>query len=365
MYKNIRTIAIFLYMTNNQLKVKVTTCVDLYYDRRMNSDGFSVTVTVSQNSTGKCTEWWCEKGDTLRILEAFVVVLCILGSFGNLVTVLAILFSSLRYSVNCILIGSQSFAGFLYCSLILSMQAVIFHRHAHTVPQAFCSAAAGIRYTLVGVIMLHLGVIALYRFLNVVYINKYRYMSETRQLGLSLAVCWVLPLVFTIPPSLRVWGAFHFQSAILACTFDESANQSNRVATVTAGFIVPCIFIIFCYARIGCVAYRSFKRMSQWKGNSPQGKAMRLSGMMLCIFFIFFLGTFPYFVMNVMDKNFKYPIHHIWTTMLGWVLYCVNPIVYTLMDNNFRAAYRKFLMGECEKNPSRRGGSIFSRATSV
>ncbi|KAL4238856.1 hypothetical protein ACF0H5_003563 [Mactra antiquata] len=331
----------------------------------MSSDKYTMTPEINSNDTEDCTEWWCGQESTLTMLEVFVIILCILGSFGNLITVLAILFSSLRYSVNCILIGSQSFAGFLYCSLILSMQTVIFHRHSHKIPSAFCAAAGGIRYTLVGVIMLHLSFIALYRFLNVVYINKYRYMSETRQLVISLILCWVFPMLFTIPPSFRVWGAFQFQSSILACTFDKSADQSNRIAMVTAGFIVPCLFITYCYARIGCVAYKSFKRMSRWKGNTPQGKAIRLSAMMLCIFFIFFIGTFPYFVLNVTDKKFKYPIHHIWTTMLSWLLYCVNPIVYTLMDNNFRTAYKKFLMGDCEKNPVRRVGSTFSRAASV
>ncbi|XP_052767230.1 G-protein coupled receptor moody-like [Mya arenaria] len=312
-----------------------------------------------------CFEWWCVEHATLIVLEAVAIILCLVGSFGNLVTVLAILFSSLRYSVNCILIGSLSFAGFLYCSLIMSMQAVIFHRKSHKIPHDFCSAAGGIRYTLTGVIMAHLAAIALYRFLNVVYINKYRYMSDNRQLVISLIVCWVLPLVFTIPPSFRVWGAFRFQSQILSCTFDKSADQSNRVAMVTAGFIVPCLFIIYCYARIGCTAYRSFKRVSRWMGNSPQSKAIRISTMMMCIFLIFFLGTFPYFVLNVTDKGFKHPIHHIWTTMFAWVLYCCNPVVYTLMDNNFRTAYKKILMGDCEKNPVRRAGSTIARAASV
>ena len=312
-----------------------------------------------------CTEWWCDQISTLITLEVFVIILCILGSFGNLITLLAIVFSSLRYSVNCILIGSQSFAGFLYCSLILSMQAVIFHKQTHRIPESFCLAAGGIRYTLVGVILLHLGVIALYRYLNVVHINKYRYMSGTKQLIISLVFCWMIPLIFTVPPSLKIWGAFKFQSSILACTFDKTVNQSNRIATVTAGFIVPCLFIVFCYIRIGVAAFKSFKRMSKWKSNTPQKKAFRISAMMLCIFFIFFLGTFPYFVLNVTDKTYKYPIHHIWTTMLGWVLYCLNPVVYTLMDHNFRTAYRRFLMGDCEKTPVRRIGSTFSRAASV
>jgi hypothetical protein len=325
----------------------------------------SISSAVTENNTSECTEWWCDKGDTLTILEAFVIILSIIGSTVNLITILAILFSSLRYSVNSILIGSQSIAIFLYCSLILTMQAVIFHRHDHTLVEEFCSAAAAIRYTLVGVIMLHLGLIALYRFLNVVYINRYRYMSKTRQVVISLSVCWIVPLFFTIPPSFKIWGAFHFQSSILACTFDSSPEPSNRIATVTAGFLVPCIFITFCYARIGCVAYRSFKKTGYRKGTSSHGKAVRLSLMMLCIFFIFFVGTLPYYIVNMMDRNYLYPIHHIWTTVLGWILYCVNPVVYTLMDANFRAAYVKFFTCDCEKNPTRRIGSRPSRATSV
>ena len=314
-----------------------------------------------------CSEWWCHQKSTLIMLEVFVILLCILGSLGNLITLLAIVFSSLRYSVNCILIGSESFAGFLYCSLILAMQAVIFHKQTQIpeIPESFCLAAGGIRYTLVGVILLHLGVIALYRYLNVVHVNKYRYMSGTKQLIISLVFCWMLPLVFTVPPSLKIWGAFKFQPSILACTFDQTTDPSNRIATVTAGFIIPCLFIVFCYIRIGVAAFKSFKRMSKWKSNTPQKKAFRISAMMLCIFFIFFFGTFPYFVLNVTDKTYKYPIHHIWTTMLGWLLYCLNPVVYTLMDHNFRTAYRRFLMGECEKTPSRRISNTLFRTAPV
>ena len=329
----------------------------------------SYSVEDSANKTvdlDSCTEWWCNEISTLIMLEVFVIALCILGSFGNLITLLAIIFSSLRYSVNCILIGSLSFAGFLYCSLILSMQAVVFHKQSHRILEEFCLMAGGIRYTLVGCIMLHLGVIALYRFLNVVHINRYRLMSENRQLIISIACCWVVPLFFTIPPSFKVWGAFTFQSEILACTFDKMSDQSNRIATVTCGFIVPCLFIVYCYARIGCSAFKSFKRMRKWKSNNPQKRAFRLSAMMMCIFFMFFLGTFPYFVLNLIDTEFEYPIHHIWTTMLGWLLYCLNPVVYTIMDNNFRTAYRRILMGDCEKHPVRRNTSSFvSRAASV
>ncbi|XP_052767232.1 G-protein coupled receptor moody-like [Mya arenaria] len=328
-------------------------------------DKFHISLKLGDGSSNgtDCFEWWCFQYDTLIILEALAMFLCLVGSFGNLITVLAILFSSLRFSVNCILIGSLSFAGFLYCSLIISMQAVIFHRTSHKIPHDFCSAAGGIRYTLTGVIMAHLAVIALYRFLNFVYINTYRYMSEKRQLIISLVVCWLLPCFFTIPPVVGVWGAYQFQSQILSCTFAKSADQSNRFAMVTAGFIIPCVFIIYCYARIGCTAYSNFKHVRRWQGNSSKADTIRISTMMMFIFLIFFLGTFPFFVLHVIDKEFKHPIHHIWTTMFAWVMYCCNPVVYTLMDTDFRMAYKQVFMRNCKKNAMQAAGT--TRATSV
>ena len=191
-------------------------------------------------------------------------------------------------------------------------------------------------------------------------------MSETRQLTFSIAFCWIVPLFFTIPSTFKVWGAFTFQSKILACTFDEKSDASNRIAKITCGFIIPCLFIIYCYARIGYFALQSFKRMSQWKLTSPQKRAFRLSAMMMCIFFHVFPRNIPIFCINIIDKEFHYPIHHIWTPMLGWLLYCLNPVVYTIMDNNFRTAYRRFLMGDCEKHPVRRNtNSMVVRAAAV
>ncbi|XP_052769760.1 G-protein coupled receptor moody-like [Mya arenaria] len=319
-------------------------------------DIYRITPNLDDGSSNEthCFEWWCFQHKALIVLEALTIILCLVGSFGNLVTILAILFSSLRYCVNCILIGSLSFAGFLYCSLVMSIQAVFFHRKSRTIPQIFCSATGGIRYTLSGVIMAHLAVIALYLFLNFVYIDKYRYMSKVRQLIISLLVCWVVPCFFTIPPTNGVWGAFQFQTQILSCTFDKSVDQSNRVVMVIAGFIIPCIFIMYCYVRIACTAYNNFKRVRRWQGNSPKSKAIRISTMMMCIFLIFFLSSLPNFVLNLRDKEFIHPIHHIWTTMFRWVVYCCNPAVYSLMDKNFRRAYKKILMRSSENKSVRR-----------
>jgi hypothetical protein len=250
-------------------------------------------------------------------------------------------------------------SGFLYCAVILPLQAVIYYKVQDITSDIFCRAMGGLRYSLVGTVMMNLSVIAFYRFLNIVHINLYHKLTTMRSLKIAIAFSWIFPLIFTIPPTLGLWGSFSFNKKVLACTFYDNgaSDHSNRYTTVTAGFITPCFFITFCYARIGCVAYGSSKRVSQWSSNAAQTKALRLSAMMLCIFAIFFVGTFPYFTVNVYDRHFEQPIHHLWTTVLGWLLYCLNPVVYTVMDRNFRTAYRRFLMGDCEMSPLNRQGS--------
>ncbi|XP_076117665.1 G-protein coupled receptor moody-like [Mytilus galloprovincialis] len=303
----------------------------------------------------KCMEWWCDEPETLLVLEIIVIVLSLIGCVWNIITILAICFSSLRFKTYCVFIGSLSLAGFLYCCVILPLEAVTFHKQYHSVPPLFCNAVGGVRYTLVGVIVIHLGIIALYRYLNVVHLKQYQTLSKRKPLIITIAIGWLLPLVFTMPASLQVWGGFKYVPAILACTFDRDIEQSNRVLTVTLGFIVPCIFIIFCYVRIGIKAYGSSKRAK----STSLVTALRRSAMMLCIFAAYFVGTFPYFVVNIYDQSFSKPVHHVWTTFLGWTLYCVNPIVYTVMDFKFRRAYKQFFSCKCEKNPRR--GSSFTR----
>lgn len=126
--------------------------------------------------------WWCEQETSLIVLMVIAITFCAIGSFGNLITILAIIFSNLRSNVNCILIGSLSMGGFLYCSVILPLQAVIYFEVQDITSEIFCRVMAGMRYSLVGTILMNLSVIAFYRFLNIVHINLYHKLSTTRSI---------------------------------------------------------------------------------------------------------------------------------------------------------------------------------------
>ena len=157
--------------------------------------------------------------DTLITLEVVVILICVVGCIGNLITILTIIITpNLRRSVNCILIGNLIVAGLLYCSVILPIQAVIYHRHAFEVPSGLCTFMGFVRFTLTGVIMVTLADIALYRLLKVVYYNNYLFMSKRRQFYSTIILCWLIPMCFTLPPAVEWWGAFHYHTSLLTCT---------------------------------------------------------------------------------------------------------------------------------------------------
>ncbi|KAH3847931.1 hypothetical protein DPMN_090267 [Dreissena polymorpha] len=222
----------------------------------------------------------------------------------------------------------------------------------------FCSVVGGIRHTLSGSIVLTLAAIALYRLLNVMYFDSYMLMSRTRQFTVTLSLCWLVPMGFSIPPALHLWGAFTLQSSIVTCTYDLSGDQSNKTAGVTAAFIVPCLFCVYCYTRIGVT---SFRRLRQDVTEDGKSKALKLSSMMMSIFLLFFLGTFPYTVVNWIDVDYKYPINHIWSMMFGWGMFCFNPLLITILDSRIRNVYKNIFMGEEKIVQPREKGFAISR----
>ncbi|GFO21268.1 gustatory receptor trehalose 1 [Plakobranchus ocellatus] len=289
----------------------------------------------------------CSPDYILQIATAVTVCLAAVGTVGNILTVLAILNSRLRQNINSILICNLSVADAVYCGLVLPLQALAFHHKAWILSGLVCELHAALRIWLIGINMMLLSFIALYRFLHVVRPQSYTYYSQTPWFVAACILCWVLPFIFSLTPLVHLWGEFAFQDRILQCTFGPDSSKSHKITTITAGYLVPCVFICVCYARIGCVVFRSRHRAvksgSVYRRQRARRDSFRLTGMMVLIFVGFLLGTTPYFVVNSLDPKLLRPVAHIITPVLAWIMYGTHPLIYTVMDKKFQAAYRRLL----------------------
>ncbi|RUS86228.1 hypothetical protein EGW08_006023 [Elysia chlorotica] len=289
----------------------------------------------------------CSPEYILQIATAVTVCLAAVGTVGNILTVAAIANSRLRNNINSILICNLSVADAVYCGLVLPLQALAFHHRAWTLPDLVCELNAALRIWLIGVNMMLLSFIALYRFLHVVHPQSHTKYSQTPWFISACVLCWALPAFFSLTPLVRLWGEFAFQERILQCTFGPVSSESHKITTITAGYLVPCAFISVCYARIGCVVFRSRNRAvksgSVYRRQKARRDSFRLTGMMVLIFVGFLMGTTPYFVVNSLDPKFRRPVAHIVTPVLAWIMYGTHPLIYTVMDKKFQTAYRRLL----------------------
>ncbi|XP_041347490.1 protein trapped in endoderm-1-like [Gigantopelta aegis] len=307
----------------------------------------NVTTATMETTNRTCDHEPCISSTVMLTAEWLTIILATLGFVGNLLTVLAIITSNLKCNINCILIGNLSAAQIVYCGSVLPLQALIFHTHGWPLAEEVCIMNSAVRIWLIGVNMMLLSAIALYRFLHIVHPQTYSRFSARGPFISIVVLCWLFSLVFCLTPVIHLWGSFSFHATILQCTFTPSKQKSHKVTTITLGFVIPCIFIVVCYARIGCVAYISRKRVartaSQYRRHKSQKDSLRLTAMMLCIFCLFLIGTTPYFAVNILDPAFMNPMAHIWAPFMAWFMYCMNPVVYTVMDHNFQTAFRRLL----------------------
>ena len=107
-------------------------------------------------------------------------------------------------------------------------------------------------------------------------------------------------------------------------------------------------------------------RGSVYGRKKSQRGSLRLTAMMLFIFVGFFVGTTPYFITNVADPRQTLPMAHIWGPCAAWLLYGLNPVIYTVMDKNFLQAYKQLVCCLlCKEGDSTRHGSLRSKQTSI
>ena len=84
--------------------------------------------------------------------------------------------------------------------------------------------------------------------------------------------------------------------------------------------------------------------------------------MMLLIFVSFFVGTTPYFITSLVDPRQTQPMAHIWVPCAAWLLYSINPVIYTVMDRLLRKSYKQLLFRLLCKEV---GGNHYNRQNSL
>lgn len=237
--------------------------------------------------------------------------------------------------------------------------------------------------------------------------SSYGKIYKRHWIAAMIVFCWVFSYGMQLPTLVGAWGTFGYDPKLGTCSIreDDHGHSSKTTLFVTA-FVIPCLIIIACYTKIFWVVHKSEQRLKRHanKQNSipnnlrpPPSVAgsnleignlqsrvsssssfstdvkqesvqklppsrikdqrevrarrneWRITKMVLAIFLSFVVCYLPITIAKVADQDVEHPNLHILSYIMLYLSACLNPIIYVIMNKQYRKAYKTVIM--CE--PSR------------
>ncbi|OWR48841.1 G-protein coupled receptor moody, partial [Danaus plexippus plexippus] len=189
----------------------------------------------------------------------------IIGLFGNLLTVVALLKCPKVRNVAAAFIISLCIADFLFCAMVLPFAISGFWTRTWSHGGALCKLVPFLRYGNVGVSLLSIALITLNRYIMIAHHSWYGRVYRKHNIALMIIFSWMFSYGMQIPTLIGVWG--EYEPAVSRGKFDydpelgtcsivtDEFGRSAKTALFVIAFIVPALLIFICYARIFWVVH--------------------------------------------------------------------------------------------------------------
>lgn len=341
----------------------------------------------------------------LTFAAIITIIIMIVGIFGNLLTILALLKCPKVRNVAAAFIISLCIADCLFCAVVLPFSAFRFIQGTWTHGDFLCKLIPFIQYGNIGVSLLCIAMITINRYIMIAHHNAYAKIYKQHWIGGMIAFCWLFAYGMQLPTLFGIWGVFGYDPKLGTCSIMNDENgKSSKTSLFMIAFVIPCIIIIGCYTKIFWVVHMSEVRLRQHANkqnsipnnlrempsitgtNGTQSNRMpspissssfsttsgaeiaktgisekiirvkdqrdvkakrnewRITKMVLVIFLSFVVCYLPITVVKIADKDVYSPGFHILGYIMLYLSSCINPIIYVIMNKQYRKAYKTVLM---------------------
>lgn len=314
-------------------------------------------------------EPWLKENPKIMYAAAFMtlLIMCI-GIIGNSLTILVILKSPRIRNVASTFIISLGAADLLFCIAVLPFNASRFLNINWVQYPELCSIVPFLQYGNIGVSLLFITMITINRYIMIVHSSLYSIVYRPIWITSMIMLCLIISFGMLIPTLLSKWGKFEYDPKLGTCSIvSDEFGQSSKSALLVTGFIIPCIVIVCCYTGIFLVVRNSEKRMRRHQTSTqsdPTATNMqsirrklsewRITKMVLAIFLSFVLCYLPITITKTLDPGVQYPALLLIAYIMIYASACFNPIIYVIMNKQYRKAFKSVLnYGCCEKATKR------------
>ncbi|XP_073980422.1 G-protein coupled receptor moody isoform X2 [Rhodnius prolixus] len=298
------------------------------------------------------------------------ITFMIVGLLGNLLTIIALLRCPRVRNVAAAFIISLCAADFLFCAVALPFAASRFITDSWVHGDVLCKIVPLIRYGNVGVSLLCIAMITINRYIMIAHYGIYTKIYKPVWIACMIIFSWALSFGMQIPTFLGYWGKYSYDHNLRTCSITKDMwGRSSKTSLFMIGFVIPCLIIVGCYARIFWVVHSSESRMRKHATTNSTGKEKReskakrnewrITKMVLAIFLSFLLCYLPITIIKVYDGNVRFPVLHVVSYLLLYMSACINPIIYVIMNHQYRQAYKTILLCKRPRLSSLTPGSSY------
>ncbi|XP_068156931.1 G-protein coupled receptor moody [Drosophila tropicalis] len=198
------------------------------------------------------------------------IVFIIVGVPGNLLTIVALSRGRQTRNSTAIFIINLSCSDLLFGCFNLPLAASTFMERAWTHSELLCQLFPLLRYGLLAVSLLSVSLITINRYIIIAHPRQYPRIYQRRYLALMVASTWIITFSIMIPTWRGVWGRFGLDPSIGSCSIlHDKYDRSPKEFLFMAAFILPCVCIVTCYARIFLLVRQAAIRAGTTNKNSP------------------------------------------------------------------------------------------------
>ena len=287
-----------------------------------------------------------------KLVGVVLSILAIIGFLGNLM--ITIIFGNIKLAKTStnILICNLAIADMLQCVNLLFMIAAVNDITWYKI-DAWCKLNGFAN---------HLFMPASLSFLTLICVNRYfvvvkngNIFTRRKAVVLCIFLIWLYSSLLAISP-LVGWSKYIFYPNKLICSHDTSKDRSFNYVTYIPVVIIYYPVLCFCSSQIWIAMKRSRQRIQEHGiSTSRQGREdSHVTNMLLVVTVTFFMFYAPVWIINILPAlHYKVePGLNVFGTVIIMMNYANNPVIYGLMNGNFRKAGLKLFCWRKARNTS-------------
>ncbi|XP_072924107.1 histamine H2 receptor-like isoform X2 [Hemitrygon akajei] len=286
--------------------------------------------------------------------------------FGNVLVCLVVgLNRHLQSHTNCLIV-SLAATDLLLGLLVMPFSTTLELLNSEwPFGSTFCNIYTSLDVMLSTASILNLFVISLERYLAVTAPLRYITVITPKRVVISLGLIWSISIMFSFLPINMGWNTKDLLVQSSNATNDCHLELNTTYAIVDAfiTFYIPLVIMSLTYYKIFKIARRQARRINN-ASKCRILKEHKATVTLAAVMGVFIICWFPYFTVFLhegisgirTDKTTFVVV--LW---LGYVNSGLNPIVYAVLNREFRMAYQKLLF--CRKrNAHKKGSHIIYRS---